>query len=120
MMSESDKSHPKAAKPLSLAELIARTPGAQSREALRERINMRHQPPPKPAKPASACDDELGTPEPAPFLDRPDDFAAGFFARMKDKAKATHTDKPKTKPGKRSKPRIVVDNEKPQPPEKTE
>ena len=106
---------PSDASPAALAAMIAKTPAAQPSERIRQRGKAQAQ-----AVKSTPSDEDLTRREPAPFLDRPDDFAAGFFARMKDKAKATHTDKPKTKPGKLSKPRIVVDNEKPQPPEKTE
>ena len=104
----------------SLADLIAQTPGAQTREQLRERIKARQQKRLKKQSNPASAEEELVTPEPLPIVNQPDQFAADFFARLKEKTKATQKDKPKAKPTptKPSKPRLVVDNDKPDPPDK--
>ena len=84
----------------SLADLIAGTPGAQSREQASESIKARRaqllnttEPPPQ----------DFAAPEPLPIVDTPDDFAKGFFQRLM--AKGDPTPQPFT-------PRLVVDNNK--------
>jgi hypothetical protein len=66
------------------------------------------------------ADDQLATPEPMPIVNEPDQFATDFFERLKAKTKATQKDKPRAKPTptKRSKLSLIVDNDKPNPPEK--
>jgi hypothetical protein len=105
---------------LSLADLIAQTPGAQTREQLIERINARRQKRSKEQANQAPAEEELVTPEPLPFVNQPARFAAGFLERFKEKTKATQKDTPKAKttPTKRSKPRLVVDNDKPKPSDK--
>lgn len=103
----------------SLAELIAQTPGAQTREQLLERIKARQQKRLKKQSSPAPAEEALVTPEPLPIVHQPDKFAADFFARLKEKTKATQKDNPKAKPTpKRSKPRLVVDNDKPDPADK--
>jgi hypothetical protein len=81
----------------SLAELIARTPGAQPLErarafikAKREQLLGSQAPPP--------ADDFA--PEPLPVAEDPDAFAKGVFERLKERLA----------PPRGSKPRLVVDN----------
>jgi hypothetical protein len=92
----------------SLAELIAQTPGAQPRMELEKKIEERRQKRRLPQSPA-APDIDVAQPEPLPIIDKPDQFAADFFARLKQK------EKEKPKPPKRSKPRLVIDNDKREP-----
>ena len=95
-----------------LADLIAQTPGAQPREHLLERIKARQEARSKKKQKSAPAEDHLTTPEPLPIVNEPDRFAADFFARLREKARATQKDKAKAKPTpKRSKPRLVVDNE---------
>jgi len=96
----------------SLADLIAQTPGAQTREQAIERIKARRQKRLTKEPRPSVSEDQLAKPEPLPIIDKPDQFAADFFERLKAKEKA------KTRPPKRSKPRLFLDNEKPEPPPK--
>ena len=104
---------------LSLADLIAQTPGAQPRAQLIDRINARQQRHPKKQSNPAPAEEQLTEREPLPIPDDlahihedPDQFAAGFFKRRQVEARA------KQKPPRRSKPRIVVDNDKPSPPDK--
>ena len=102
----------------SLADLIAQTPGAQTREQLIERINARRQKRSKEqANPASA-EEELVTPEPLPFVNQSARFAAKFRALLNEQTKATQKRKQKAKQTKRSYLRVVVDNDKPKPSDK--
>ena len=103
----------------SLAELIAKTPGAQTREQLLERIKSREQKrSKKPLKPALA-EKQLTEREPLPIPDEPaqiyedpDKFAKEYWKRLKAK------EREKRKPPKRSKPRLIHDNDKPEQPDK--
>jgi len=102
-----------------LADLIAQTPGAQPREQLLERIKARQEARLKKKQKSAPAEDQLTTPEPLPIVNQPDQFAADFFARLREKTKATQKGKPKAKPTpKRSKPRLVVDNESSDPADK--
>jgi hypothetical protein len=104
-----------------LADLILQTPGAQTREEALAHIAAREQAfSEKLAKPKTPpSEDQLTTPEPLPIVNEPDQFAAGFFERLRKKTKATQKDKPKAKPTpKRSRPRLVVDNDNPDPADK--
>jgi hypothetical protein len=117
-MSTDGKSQPaKAPSPAgvtkaSLAELIAQTPGAQTREQVIERIKKRQQKrlieKPQPA----ISEEQIAKPEPLPIIDNPDDFAKGFYQRLQAKENA------KQKPPKGSKPRLLLNNEKSDPPGK--
>jgi hypothetical protein len=99
-----------------LADLIAQTPGAQPREQLVARVKARHEARSTKKQKSAPAEDHLTTPEPLPIVNDPDQFAAAFFARLKEKTTATQKDKPKAKPTpKRSKPRLVVDNDDPDP-----
>jgi len=105
----------------SLADLIAQTPGAQTREQLLERIKARQKKRSKKSHQSAPSEEQLSKPEPLPLiLSNPDKYAAKFFAQLKEKEKATQKDKPKAKttPTKRSKPRLVVDNDNPDPADK--
>jgi hypothetical protein len=82
----------------SLADLIAGTPGAQSREQAQESIKTRRaqllnttEPPP-----------DFAAAEPLPIVDAPEDFAKSFFQRLM--AKGEPTPQPFA-------PRLVVDND---------
>jgi hypothetical protein len=108
--SQSPKGAPRAGiDKASLAELIAHTPGAQTREQAIESIKRRRQKQhiekPQPA----ISDDQIAKPEPLPIIDNPEDFAKGFYQRLQAKEKA------KQKPPKRSKPRLLLNNEKSDP-----
>ena len=63
------------------------------------------------AKPTPAEEDLIKR-EPLPMVNEPDQFAEGFFKRLKLKEGA------KQKPPKGSKPRLIVDNDKPGPSDK--
>jgi len=104
----------------SLADLIAQTPGAQTREQLLERIKARQKKRSKKSQQSAPSEEELVTPEPLPIVNQPDQFAAGYWERLKEKTKAAQKGNPKAKttPTKRSKPRLVVDNDKPEPSDK--
>ena len=93
---------------VSLSELIAKTPGAQTREQLLERIKARQKKRSKEPQKSAPIEDQLATPEPLPFINKPDGYAADLFERLKAKQK----------PPKRPKPRIVVNNDKPKPSDK--
>ena len=54
----------------------------------------------------------MGSPEPLPIIGKPEQFAADFFTRLEQK------EKKKQKSLKRSKPHLMIDNEKPEPPNK--
>ncbi len=95
-----------------IADLIAQTPGAQTREQALERIKTRRQKRQAQQPQPALADGELSKPEPLPIIDKPDQFAADFFKRLKAKENA------KRKPPKRSKPRLVIDNGQPEPPRK--
>jgi hypothetical protein len=89
----------------SLGELIAGTPGAQPRDQLVERIKRREGRRPEKSSEARV-QVELSKPEPLPIIDKPDQFAADFFDRLKAR------ESEKRKPPKRSKPKLMVDNGK--------
>jgi hypothetical protein len=95
---------------LSLLELIAQTPGAQPRKQLLERIKARRQNHTKKLQEASSSE-QFSTPEPLPLIDDPE-YLAGFVKRLQVR------EKEKQKPPKRSKPRLLINNDKPNPPDK--
>lgn len=88
-----------------IADLIGKTPGAQTREQANASLKVRRErllnsaaPPPK----------DFVTPEPIPDIDT-ESYAKGFFQRQMDK------DKP---PPRGSKPRVIIDNDDPKSPPK--
>ncbi len=91
---------------LSLAELIAQTPGAQTRQEALAHVRARTQTA-KPPSQQPLLDDDIIKAEPMPIIDKPDVYAADFFQRLKMKEKG------KQKPPKRQKPRLVIDNDTP-------
>lgn len=86
-----------------LADLIASTPGAQSREAAQASIAARRARLLNSAAPSPP--EDFTASEPLPIVGEPDVFAQAFFQRLLDKAS----------PPRPSKPCLVVDN-KGQPP----
>ena len=86
-----------------IADLIAMTPGAQTREQATASLKVRRErllnsvaPPPT----------DFVTPEPIPDIET-ENYAKGFFKRLMDK------DQP---PPRGSKPRVIIDNKNPEPP----
>ena len=102
-------------------ELIAQTPGAQTREqalahiAARERASA-----PKTSQHPVPSEEGLTKHEPTPLIDSPDDYAAGYFKRLKEKEKTPTKAKPKAQPKqpKGSKLTLVRKDGKPVPPDK--
>ncbi|MFN0218210.1 MAG: hypothetical protein ACKVP4_05270 [Hyphomicrobium sp.] len=90
----------------SLADLIAATPGAQSRGQALASVKTRRAQLLSSAAPLPPTD--FGAPEPMPLLDAPDEYAKEFFQRLMTK----------DMPRKGSKPRLVIDNkdDDPEPP----
>jgi hypothetical protein len=80
-----------------LAELIAKTPGAQPLERARAFIKARRERLLGPAEPPPA---DVSAAEPLPLVEDPDAFAKGVFQRLKEKQT----------PPRGSKPRLVIDN----------
>jgi hypothetical protein len=105
---------------LPLADLIAQTPGAQTREQLLERINARQQKRPKNLSNPTPSEEGLTKHEPTPLIDSPDDYAAGYFKRLKEKEKTPTKAKSKAQPKqpKGSKLTLVRKDGKPVPPDK--
>ena len=104
-----------------LTELILQTPGAQTREEALAHIAARKQTLSEKQAKTPPSEEHLAIPEPLPpILSGPDQFAAGYWERLKEKTKAAQKGNPKAKttPTKRSKPRLVVDNDKPKPSDK--
>lgn len=91
----------------SLADLIAATPGAQTREEAKRSIKARRA---KLMETVAPPPEDLASPEVIPLIDNPDAFAREFFQRLQDKEK----------PKRGSKPRLIVDNggddDEPEPP----
>ena len=118
---------------LSLADLIAQTPGAQTREQLLERIKARQQKRSKePQKPAPS-EEDLTRPEPMNIVDDPYGAASDVSQRIRTKdilqrisanrkairnAKQREELKAQPKPAKGSKLTLVRKDGKPVPPEK--
>ena len=106
----------------SLAELIAQTPGAQTREEALAHIAAREQAfAPKKRQPPNPSEEDLTKPEPINIepiniISDPYNSAPEVLKRLVAKAKDKQKEKPK--PAKLSKPRLVVDNDKPEPPDK--
>jgi hypothetical protein len=93
---------------LSLADIIARTPGAQPREKALASIKARRarflaQPPA-----ATGGERDIAAPEPVPMVEEPDDYATGFWKRFANKNEANNR-----LPARGKKPRLVVDNDDP-------
>ena len=108
----------------SLADLIAQTPGAQTREQLLERIKARQQKRPKRQSNPTPSEEDLTKREPMNIVDDPDGAASDVIQRIRANAKAIRDAKQREereaqqKARKRSKPRLVVDNDKPEPSDK--
>lgn len=96
----------KSAKP-SIADLIAATPGAQTREEALASIKARRAR--MLASPDAAQPADFSVPEPMPILGDPEAFARAFFQRKMQEA---------APPPRGVKPRIVVrnDDDDPEPP----
>ena len=118
---------------MSLADLIAQTPGAQPREQLIERINARQQKRPKKQSNPTPSEDDLTKPEPMNIIDDPYGAASDVNQRIRSKdiiqhmlanAKAIRNAKQKEelkaqpKPPKGSKLTLVRKDGKPVPPDK--
>jgi hypothetical protein len=110
---------------LSLAELIAQTPGAQPREQLVDRINARQQKRSKePQKPAPS-EEELSKPEPMNIISDPYSSAPDVLQRILANAKAIRSAKQREEREAQSKPtkgfrlRLVVNNHKERPPKRS-
>lgn len=88
-----------------LPELIAQTPGAQTREQALASIKTRRQ---QLLGTDDAPQTDFTSPEPLPHTD-PDAYAKGFFERQMAK---------ETPPSRGAKPRLVIDNnnDDPEPP----
>ena len=102
---------PGDASPTALAALIAKTPSAQPREQIIQRHKTRMQERLQEAAKPIPSEEDLTKPEPMPMIDDPE-FLAGFVEQFKAR------EQEKQKQPKRSKPRIVVDNDKPGPADK--
>ena len=97
-----------------LAELIAKTPGAQTREQALAHMRARRARLLAPPPTDSQRDEKISAPEPAPVIKDPDDYAARFWARQAAKDAEKRRPPPRGK-----KPRLIVDNDDPpKPPEK--
>jgi len=96
-----------------LADLIAKTPGAQTREQALEHIKARRARLLAQSPIDTRRDDKIAAPEPAPSAESPDDYAAGFWKRLADKDDAKKRPPPRGK-----KPRLIVDNDDPPKPPK--
>ncbi len=102
-----------------ITQLIGRSPGAQPREKAIASIKARRaklltRPPPDSPPHPAAEEMAVTEREPLPTLDDTEAFAAGFWQRLKGKEAAK-----KERPPRGSKPRLVVDNDEPVPPERT-
>jgi hypothetical protein len=117
---------------LSLADLIAQTPGAQPREQLIERINARQQKRPKKQSNPTPSEDDLTKPEPMNIVDDPWGAASDVSQRIRSKdiiqhmlaisktirnAKQKEDLKAQPKPPKSSKLTLVRKDGKPVPPD---
>lgn len=86
-----------------IADLIAQTSGAQSRDQANKSLKVRRD---RLLNSAASPPAEFETPEPLPGIDT-ESYAQGFFQRMMDK---------ESPPPRGGKPRVVVDNDDPKPP----
>jgi len=104
----------------SLADLIAQTPGAQSREQLLERIKARQQKRSNKQQKPAPSEEDLTKPEPINIISDPYGSAADVIQRLQASAKAKQKEKPKAqpKPSKGSKLTLVRKDGKPVPPDK--
>ena len=93
-----------------IADLIAQTPGAQTRDEAKASLKARRE---RLLNTTATPLADPTAPEPIPDVDT-QGYARDFFARMMEKE--TQNQKP---PARGSKPRIVIDNDDPQPPEKS-
>jgi len=105
--------------PRSVEDLIARTSAAMPMElalkAIADRKALLLSGGLVPSRPTSPVEEpDVPDREPMPQLDDTEAFAAGFWQRLKDKE-----DTKNKMPPRGSKPRLVVDNDDPMPPEKT-
>jgi hypothetical protein len=98
---------------LSLADLIAQTPGAQPREQLIERINARQQKRPKKQSNPTPSEEDLTKPEPMNIIDDPYGAAPGVVERLQAFVKAKQKKKAKAQP----KLTLVRKDGKPVPPD---
>jgi hypothetical protein len=90
-----------------IADLIAQTPGAQSRDQANKSVKARRD---RLLNSAALPAVEFETPEPLPEIDT-EGYAKGFFERMMDR---------EGPPPRGGKPRVVVDNDDPKlPPDKS-
>lgn len=103
-----------------MAEVLARSSAAQPREKAIASIAARRARllalprSDSPAQAGPAAEEEAVIErEPMPSLDDTETFAASFWQRLKEREAAK-----KEPPPRGSKPRLVVDNDKPGPPEK--
>jgi len=104
---------------VSLSELIAKTPGAQTREQLLERIKAREGKRPKKLRQSAPSEEQLTEREPLPIPDDPaqihddpDQYAVGYFKRKQAEEHAQQ------KPPKGFKLRLVPKKDKPDPADK--
>jgi hypothetical protein len=97
----------------SLAELIAQTPSAQTREQALKHIASREKEfSPRKRQRTAPSDDEVAQREPMPFLNDPSQYAARFFKGKQAEARAQQ------KPPKRFKLYLVPKKDKPDPADK--
>jgi hypothetical protein len=105
---------PGDASPTALAALVAKTPGAQPRERLIQRHEARLQERLAVTAKPIFSEEDLTKREPAPLID-----ADGFWTRFMERTETTPREGKKVPPKKRpSKPRLIVDNNKADPPDK--
>ena len=103
----------------SLADLIAQTPGAQSREQLLERIKARQQKRSNKQQKPAPSEEDLTKPEPINIISDPYSSAPDVIQRLLASAKAKQKEKPTAQPKqpKGSKLRLVRKDGKPVPPD---
>ena len=109
---------------VSLSELIAKTPGAQTREQLLERINARQKKRSKEPQKPTPSEEDLTKPEPMNIVDDPYGTASDVIQRIRANAKAIRNAKQREelkaqpKPAKGSKLTLVRKDGEPVPPDK--
>ena len=111
---------------LSLSELIAQTPGAQTREQLLARIKARERKRTKKSPQSAPSEDRLSTPEPLPthdnpYKDNPYQWAVDHLKRKQAKASAQRKQAEahaQQKHPKGFKPYLVRKNDEPDPADK--
>ena len=104
----------------SLADLIAQTPGAQTREQLLERIKARQQKRSKKRQKPAPSEEELTKPEPMNIISDPYGSAADVIQRIQANAKAKQKEEPKAQQShpKASSCTSCAKKDKPVPPDK--